>query len=169
MFWDIPVPKYQGIKGKILDDWQISGITQFQSGFPIRLQTQNDNELIGSLFFLGTGAPQMTGNVPHSMLRSQGTPASSDLSRSRPVQRSHPGPVRYHAAINLLRPRRTTSGTSRSRRKFRSPRPVTSSSVRTFSICSTIRSSYNPDGNIASSHVRASPVRRRPASSTSLL
>ncbi len=63
--WDIPVPKYQGIKGKILDDWQISGITQFQSGFPIRLQTQNDNELIGSLFFLGTGAPQMTGNVPH--------------------------------------------------------------------------------------------------------
>jgi outer membrane receptor protein involved in Fe transport len=63
--WDVPVPKYQGIKGKILDDWQISGITQFQSGFPIRLQTQNDNELIGSLFFLGTGAPQMTGSVPH--------------------------------------------------------------------------------------------------------
>ena len=63
--WDVPVPKYQGIKGKILDDWQISGITQFQSGFPIRLQTQNDAEEIGSLFFLGTGAPQMTGSVPH--------------------------------------------------------------------------------------------------------
>jgi hypothetical protein len=62
--WDIPVPKYQGIKGKILDDWEFSGITQFQSGFPIRLQTQNDNELIGSLFFFGTGAPQMTGSVP---------------------------------------------------------------------------------------------------------
>ena len=62
--WDVPMPKYQGIKGKILDDWQISGITQFQSGFPIRLQTQNDNELIGSLFFFGTGAPQMTGTVP---------------------------------------------------------------------------------------------------------
>jgi len=63
--WDIPVPKYQGIKGKILDDWELSGITQFQSGFPIRLQTQNDNELIGSFFFFGTGAPQMTGTVPH--------------------------------------------------------------------------------------------------------
>jgi outer membrane receptor protein involved in Fe transport len=62
--WDIPVPKYQGIKGKILDDWQVSGITQFQSGFPIRLQTQDDNELIGSLFFFGTAAPQMTGSVP---------------------------------------------------------------------------------------------------------
>ena len=62
--WDIPMPKYQGIKGKILDDWEFSGITQFQSGFPIRLQTQDDNELIGSLFFFGTGAPQMTGTVP---------------------------------------------------------------------------------------------------------
>jgi outer membrane receptor protein involved in Fe transport len=62
--WDIPVPKYHGVAGKVLDDWQLSGITQFQSGFPIRLQTQNDNELIGSLFFFGTGAPQMTGNKP---------------------------------------------------------------------------------------------------------
>lgn len=61
--WDLPIPKYHGIKGKLLDDWQLSGITQFQSGFPIRLQTQNDNELIGSLFFFGTAAPQMVGNL----------------------------------------------------------------------------------------------------------
>ena len=62
--WDIPMPQYHGIVGKLLDDWEVSGITQFQSGFPIRLQTQNDNELIGSLFFFGTAAPQMTGSVP---------------------------------------------------------------------------------------------------------
>jgi hypothetical protein len=61
--WDLPVPRYSGFKGKLLDDWQLSGITQFQSGFPIRLQTQNDNELIGSLFFFGTAAPQMIGNL----------------------------------------------------------------------------------------------------------
>jgi hypothetical protein len=61
--WDVPVPKYHGIAGKVLDDWQISGITQFQSGFPIRLQTQDDNELIGSLFFFGTTAPQLDGKL----------------------------------------------------------------------------------------------------------
>ena len=61
--WDIPAPRYDGIKGKLLDDWQLSGITQFQSGFPIRLQTQNDNELIGSLFFFGTAAPQLIGKL----------------------------------------------------------------------------------------------------------
>jgi hypothetical protein len=63
-YWDLPVPKYSGFKGKVLDDWSMSGIIQFQSGFPIRIQTQNDNELISSLFFLGAGAPQMTGTTP---------------------------------------------------------------------------------------------------------
>ena len=53
--------KYSGFKGKVLDDWQLSGIIQFQSGFPIRVQTQDDNELISSLFFLGAGAPQLNG------------------------------------------------------------------------------------------------------------
>ena len=57
--WDLPVRKYSGFAGKALDDWQLSGIIQFQSGFPIRLQTQDDYELISSLFFLGAGAPQL--------------------------------------------------------------------------------------------------------------
>jgi len=61
--WDIPAPKYSGLPGKVLDDWQLSGITQFQSGFPIRLQTQDDDELIGSFFFFGTGAPQLIGSL----------------------------------------------------------------------------------------------------------
>src|SRR5579863_3771028 len=62
--WDLPVRKYSGFKGKVLDDWQLSWIIQLQSGFPIRIQTQDDNELISSLFFLGAGAPQMTGTKP---------------------------------------------------------------------------------------------------------
>jgi hypothetical protein len=60
-YWEIPVPRYGGFKGKVLDDWAMSGIVQFQSGFPIRIQTQDDNELISSLFFLGAGAPQLSG------------------------------------------------------------------------------------------------------------
>ncbi len=60
-YWDLPVRRYSGLKGKVLDDWSMSGIIQFQSGFPIRIQTQDDNELISSLFFLGAGAPQLNG------------------------------------------------------------------------------------------------------------
>jgi hypothetical protein len=59
--WELPIRKYQGFTGKVLDDWEISGITQFQSGFPIRLNTEDDNELINSLFFLGTEAPSLNG------------------------------------------------------------------------------------------------------------
>jgi hypothetical protein len=59
--WELPIPKHQGFAGKVLNDWEISGITQFQSGFPIRLNTEDDNELINSLFFLGTEAPSLTG------------------------------------------------------------------------------------------------------------
>ncbi len=57
--WELPIRKYQGFAGKVLDDWEVSGITQFQSGFPIRLNTEDDNELINSLFFLGTEAPSL--------------------------------------------------------------------------------------------------------------
>jgi len=61
--WDIPARKYSGFKGKVLDDWQLSGIVQLQSGFPIRVQTEDDTELISSLFFLGAGAPQLSGKL----------------------------------------------------------------------------------------------------------
>ena len=61
--WDLPVRKYGGVAGKILDDWQLSGIVQFQSGFPIRIQSQDDTELISSLFFLGANTPQLNGSL----------------------------------------------------------------------------------------------------------
>jgi hypothetical protein len=57
--WELPVRRYQGFKGKLLDDWAVAGITQFQSGFPIRLDTEDDTELIASIFFLGTEAPSL--------------------------------------------------------------------------------------------------------------
>ena len=57
--WELPIRRYQGFKGKLFDDWAVSGITQFQSGFPIRLNTEDDTELIASQFFLGTEAPSL--------------------------------------------------------------------------------------------------------------
>jgi Carboxypeptidase regulatory-like domain len=59
--WELPSTKYRGFAGRVLNDWEVSGITQFQSGFPIRLNTEDDNELINSLFFLGTEAPSLNG------------------------------------------------------------------------------------------------------------
>jgi hypothetical protein len=57
--WEIPARKYQGFRRQLVDDWAISGITQFQTGFPIRLDTESDDELIASIFFLGTEAPSL--------------------------------------------------------------------------------------------------------------
>ncbi len=61
--WELPIGKRQGLAGRVMNDWAISGITEFQSGFPIRLDTIDDNELVNSYFFLGTEAPSMTGKL----------------------------------------------------------------------------------------------------------
>ena len=35
--WEIPIPKYDGVKGKVADGWGVSAIITYQSGFPIRV------------------------------------------------------------------------------------------------------------------------------------
>jgi hypothetical protein len=60
--WDLPVPKYSGFKGKLLDGWEMSGIESLQSGFPVRITSQADNELLDSTFnFEAPGEPNLTG------------------------------------------------------------------------------------------------------------
>jgi hypothetical protein len=61
--WDIPVPKYAGFKGKALDGWGASAIIIYQSGFPIRMQTQDDPELQNSIFFESTNTPEVSGPI----------------------------------------------------------------------------------------------------------
>ncbi len=56
-YYQLPIPKYSGLKGKVLDGWAVSGITQFQSGFPVHLQSNADNELTSSIDFSTAGAP----------------------------------------------------------------------------------------------------------------
>jgi hypothetical protein len=60
----LPVPKYEGVKGKLLDDWAVSGITSFQSGFPIAMRSLNDQELENDVSgFEAPGRPIQTGRV----------------------------------------------------------------------------------------------------------
>src|SRR5205823_4885964 len=57
--WQLPVPQYQGFKGKALNGWAVSGITSFQSGFPVRVQSSNDSELMNSFDFELPGKPDL--------------------------------------------------------------------------------------------------------------
>ena len=56
-YYELPVPKYSGLAGKVLNGWAVSGITQFQTGFPIHLQSFDDNELTSSIDFASAGEP----------------------------------------------------------------------------------------------------------------
>jgi hypothetical protein len=59
--WDLPVPKYDGLKGKLLDGWEASGILTFQSGFPIRITSSDDVEELDSTdLFEFPGEPNLT-------------------------------------------------------------------------------------------------------------
>jgi hypothetical protein len=57
--YELPIPKYDGFKGKLLDGWAVSGITQFQSGFPVHIQDGNDHELTSSIDFSAAGTPDL--------------------------------------------------------------------------------------------------------------
>jgi len=60
-YWELPVPKYQGTKGKFLNGWAMSGIYTLQSGFPIRITDSNDTELFTSAAFEAAGEPSLVG------------------------------------------------------------------------------------------------------------
>lgn len=59
--WNVPTPKYAGFKGATLNGWAVSGITSFQTGFPIRMGSNNDQELEYSFDFELPGKPILVG------------------------------------------------------------------------------------------------------------
>ncbi len=63
--WQLPIPKKEGFAGKVANGWQLSAIVTYQSGFPIRVQNQNDAELQSSIFFESTNTPYSTGPTQH--------------------------------------------------------------------------------------------------------
>lgn len=71
--WELPVPKYAGFKGKLLDGWEISGIETLQTGFPVRITSQADNELLDSTFnFEAPGEPNLVAPFHTQDIRKNG-------------------------------------------------------------------------------------------------
>jgi hypothetical protein len=56
-YWEPPLRKYSGATGKLLNGWAVSGITTFQTGFPIQITSLADNELMYSFDFELPGKP----------------------------------------------------------------------------------------------------------------
>ena len=58
-YWELPFRSFDGAKGKLLNGWAFSGITTFQTGFPIRISTLDDQELMYSFDFELPGEPDL--------------------------------------------------------------------------------------------------------------
>jgi hypothetical protein len=56
-YWELPKHSFSGFADKVLNGWALSGITSFQTGFPIRISTLADNELMYSFDFELPGEP----------------------------------------------------------------------------------------------------------------
>ena len=63
--WELPVRKYSGALRILADGWTASGIVAFQSGFPIRMQSNLDTELQGSGDFENPGKPDIVKPFTH--------------------------------------------------------------------------------------------------------
>jgi hypothetical protein len=68
-YWELPFRNHSGVTGKLLDGWSLSGITTFQTGFPIRIQSLADNELMYSFDFELPGEPNQI--APFRTMRPQ--------------------------------------------------------------------------------------------------
>jgi Carboxypeptidase regulatory-like domain len=84
--WNLPVPQFQGAKSKLLNGWAISGITSWQTGFPIRMQSSNDSELMNSFDFELPGKPDLVAPFHTFDPRSHGGYAFDPNSFALPVQ-----------------------------------------------------------------------------------
>jgi hypothetical protein len=68
-YWELPVRKYNGFVGKVVNGWAVSGIVTYQTGFPIRITSSSDNELMNSFDFELPGEPDQV--APFSWQRPQ--------------------------------------------------------------------------------------------------
>ncbi len=71
-YWDLPARKYNGFAGKVVDGWAFSGITTYQTGFPIRITSEADNELMNSFDFELPGEPDQLAPFGHQSPQKNG-------------------------------------------------------------------------------------------------
>jgi hypothetical protein len=91
--WQLPVPRYAGAKGVALNGWAVSGITSFQSGFPIRVQSSNDSELMNSFDFELPGKPDLIAPFHTQDPRSHSLYQFDPTSFALPVQTASSTPL----------------------------------------------------------------------------
>lgn len=91
--WALPVPQYQGAKGKVLNGWAVSGITSLQSGFPISIKSSNDSELQNSFDFELPGKPDLIAPFHKQDPRSHGLYAFDPNSFALPTQSATSTPL----------------------------------------------------------------------------
>jgi hypothetical protein len=68
-YWEPAIRKFSGFTGKVVNGWAVSGIVTYQTGFPIRITSSSDNELMNSFDFELPGEPNQV--APFSWQRPQ--------------------------------------------------------------------------------------------------
>ena len=149
-FWDLPIPKHSGWMGKLVNDWAVSGITSFQSGFPIRLSNDSinassDTELINSFFFVGTEAPQRV--APFTTLNPKRPMAA--IGSTVPILPVHPWVSSIPArSVRSAADPGSTIPTLPCTNRLQSPKASISNSVEKYSTLPITPNLRNPDGNL---------------------
>lgn len=58
-YWQPPSPRFANWSRHVVNGWALSSILTLQSGFPIRISSNNDLELMNSIDYESVGEPQM--------------------------------------------------------------------------------------------------------------
>ena len=91
--WEIPIPKQEGVAGKFANGWQLSAIITYQSGFPIRIEDQNDGELQSSFFFEDANTPTVNGSVQFVNPKKNGGIFVNSNNFTDPTSQVNPSPL----------------------------------------------------------------------------
>jgi len=91
--WELPIPKHEGIAGKFANGWQLSAIITYQSGFPIRIEDQNDGELESSFFFEDANTPTETAQVQFLNPQKNGNVYFNPNNFTDPTSTTNPSPL----------------------------------------------------------------------------